>query len=117
MAEYPINNQPIQNSAYNYYNNAPNNEQFSKYIDLKWQLQDFQVFVFFLCLADSNYNVQYTTSSTTNYQQSDNNGFQEQLYIDDAKDLHFSSHHGSHSTEFSSSHSHGSSGGSGGQSR
>lgn len=41
------------------------------------------------------------------------NGFQQDLFIDDSKDLHYTSQHGGHSTEFTASSSHGS-GGSGG---
>lgn len=44
----------------------------------------------------------------------DQNGYHQELFIDDSKDLHYTSQHGGHSTEFSATSSHGSGSGSGG---
>lgn len=50
----------------------------------------------------------YTPTSTQNYNP---NEYQQEQYVDDAKDLHYSSQHGGHSNEFTISSSHGQSGG------
>lgn len=41
-----------------------------------------------------------TIPATPNYHPNQN-GFQQELYYEDGKDLHYTSQHGSHSTEFS----------------
>lgn len=56
--------------------------------------------------VDGDYDGQYTPT------QSYNNVNTQDAYVDDAKDLHFSHQHGSHSTEYSHTHGNG-----GGQSR
>lgn len=101
------NSQPIQNNnAYDNYNNPPNNEQISKYI--RWFSTYFYDSNKFLPKLfnqiDTEYDSQYvpTPSYTSN-----NNGYNQDLYVDDAKDLHYQSQHGSHSTDFTFTHGHG----------
>lgn len=56
---------------------------------------------------------QYATMNSQQFS-NDQNGYHQELFIDDSKDLHYASQHGGHSTEFSATSSHGSGSGGGG---
>lgn len=53
---------------------------------------------------DTEYDSQ---SAPTPSYDSNNNGYNQDVYVDDAKDLHYQSQHGSHSTDFTFTHGHG----------
>lgn len=103
-----FNNQPIRNNGFDNFNAAPSVESYSEY---QTQRNGLEVRGFFCFNERTNDLIshidheqfQYTPSTipaTQNYHPNQN-GFQQELYYEDGKDLHYSSQTGSHSTDFS----------------